>query len=102
MLINHSFVKYVVKYLQGGIIGPDDFALEKRQEKPNFMSPMIKKITSELGAQIQKPILLIFETCHEERNTPLSKAILTLRSFLYQNLTMIIESIANIVEPELI
>ncbi len=58
MLIKNSFVKYVIKYLQGGVVGPDeDFPLEKRQEKPNFMSPMIKKITSELGAQIQKPIL---------------------------------------------
>lgn len=49
MLIKNSFIKYVVKYLQGGIIGPDDFPLEKRQDKPDFMSPMIKKITSELG-----------------------------------------------------
>ena len=64
MLVNNSFVKYVVKYLQGGIVGPDDFFLDKRDDKPNFMSPMIKKITSELSAQIQKPILQIFESCH--------------------------------------
>jgi hypothetical protein len=48
-MIKNSFIKYVVKYLQGGIVGPDDFPLEKRQDKPDFMSPMIKKITSELG-----------------------------------------------------
>jgi hypothetical protein len=57
MLINHSFDKYVVNYLKKGINGLANVPLEKNEQNPNLMSSLIKNITREIGAKIEKPIL---------------------------------------------
>jgi hypothetical protein len=47
----------VVNYLKKWINGLANVPLEKNEQNPNLMLSLIKNITREIGAKIEKPIL---------------------------------------------